>query len=88
VNRKRGRKDEHTFPTCYRANTPGDIKKLAAGAGFDIASIELVEGRPEYLRMFAVTYLCGAIYERAVNALDALRFFRVLLLAKLVKSGR
>jgi SAM-dependent methyltransferase len=85
-NRKRGRAGEDTFPTHYRANTRRDIKNLAAGAGLTIKNLSLIEGRPEYLRLSAVTYLAGAAYERLVNASSGLARFRIVLIGTLSKS--
>lgn len=87
VNRKRGRAEDDTFPTHYRANCRADVARVAAAAGFTVESIELVEGRPEYLRMFAATYLAGLAYERLVNAIPALERFRVVLIGTVRKEG-
>src|SRR5690606_33457158 len=67
VNRKRGRAEDDTFPTHYRANSRADIARVAAASGFVVENIEFIEGRPEYLRMFTATYLVGLAYERLVN---------------------
>jgi len=87
VNRKRGRSQEDTFPTRYRANSRAQIRRLADATGFRVENIELVEGRPEYLRMFPVTYAAGTLYERLVNATPWFSGLRVLLFATLIKSG-
>jgi SAM-dependent methyltransferase len=80
-NRRRGRTTGDTFPTRYLANRPRRLRELAAGAGLRVRSIELIEGRPEYLRTWAPAYLLGWLYERAVNRLPALRGFRVVMIA-------
>lgn len=85
VNRLRGREAEDTFPTRYRANCRADLERIAREAGLVVESIELVEGRPEYLRLSAPTYLAGWLYERAVNRFRALARFRVLLVVTLRK---
>ncbi len=87
VNRKRGRAEDDTFPTHYRANSRAEVARIAAAAGFTVESIELVEGRPEYLRMFAATYLACLAYERLVNALPVLERFRVVLIGTVCKEG-
>jgi hypothetical protein len=46
-----------------------------------VGRVERVEGRPEYLRMTAPTYLAGWLYERLVNVLPVLAPFRILLIA-------
>lgn len=85
INRKRGRAEEDTFPTIYRANSPGDIRRLASESGFAVEQIDLVEGRPEYLRIHPITYLAGLAYERLVNGLPFLKGFRVVLMGALRK---
>lgn len=86
VNRKRGRASEDTFPTFYRANSRTDVARLAAATGYSVDSIELIEGRPEYLRMFVFTYVAGLAYERLVNAFSALSGFRILLIGALRRN--
>lgn len=88
VNRLRGRADVDTFPTRYRANSPAAIRRLAEGAGLEVAGLELIEGRPEYLRFSAPTYLLGAVYERLVNATRLLAPLRILLVGVLRKPTR
>lgn len=86
-NRLRGRHETDTFPTRYRANSPGQIHRLAGPAGFRVRELTLVESRPEYLRISGPSYLLGWLYERLVNAAPALARFRVLLVATLQKGG-
>ncbi|GGG94298.1 MAG TPA: hypothetical protein DF715_15660 [Oceanicaulis sp.] len=86
VNRRRGRAEEDTFPTRYRANSRAQIQRLAQATGFRVERIELVEGRPEYLRMFPLTYAAGTLYERLVNATALFSRFRILLIATLLKA--
>ena len=85
VNKIRGREEVDTFPTRYRANSKGDVTRIAAQAGLQVHSIERIEGRPEYLRMTAPTYLGGLVYERLVNLTDVLAMFRILLVGAVKK---
>jgi SAM-dependent methyltransferase len=87
INRRRGRAADDTFPTRYLANTPSAIRRLAQAAGLGVEHIELIEGRPEYLRMTAPTYLLGWLYERAVNLTPALAGLRILMIVVLRKPG-
>lgn len=87
VNRLRGRAEVDTFPTQYRANTVRDVRRIAEDAGFDVAILDRIEGRPEYLRLTSATYLLGAAYERLVNASNMLAMFRILLIAELRKPA-
>lgn len=86
INHLRGRAEADTFPTLYRANTRGDVKKLAAATGFDVSFIKVLEGRPEYLRISALLYPIGLIYERLVNSSVKMEPFRVLLIGSLKKK--
>lgn len=81
------RADADTFPTQYKINTTKAIRRTALAANLGVISIELTEGRPEYLRMSALTYLCGALYERAVNHFGCLAHYRILLIATMRKSS-
>lgn len=85
VNRLRGRAEVDTFPTFYRANTPETVRDLAAPAGLVVRGVELIESRPEYLRITALSYLFGIAYERLVNRFAGLARFRILLIADLQK---
>lgn len=87
VNGRRGRDAADTYPTLYRANTVQAVRQHAAAAGLEIASLELVEGRPEYLRINGLTYLVGLAYERLVNRFHALAGFRVVLIGELRRRG-
>ena len=84
-NKLRGRATRDTFPTCYRANTRAAVERIAQSVGLAVDSMQLVEGRPEYLRAMPVAYLLGWAYERAVNRIRVLERFRILLIATLRK---
>jgi len=85
VNRLRGRDETDTFPTHYLCNSPTQVKRIAASAGLKVETVELIEGRPEYLRLFALTYFVGLAYERIVNALPFLARFRILMVVTATK---
>ena len=87
INRLRGRAAVDTFPTLYRANTPAKLRSIAAAAGLDLEVVALHEGRPEYLRMTAATYVLGWLYERTVSLIPGLHRFRVSLMVRLRKPG-
>jgi SAM-dependent methyltransferase len=82
-NRLRGRAVEDTFPTLYRANSRRDLRRIALGAGLEVIKADLLEARPEYLRMSAITYMGGIIYERLVNTTEWTDFLRILLIVHL-----
>ena len=82
-NARRGRRAEDVFPTVYRANTPEDVARAAAAAGLEVDAVELVEGRPEYMRISPLTYVFGLAWERTVNATARLQRFRIVLMVRL-----
>jgi 2-polyprenyl-3-methyl-5-hydroxy-6-metoxy-1,4-benzoquinol methylase len=84
-NRMRGRDSHDTFPTRYRANSRGQLRSLASAAGYEVKSLRLIEGRPEYLRFTSATYVCGWLYERCVNSTSLLQAMRILLIGDLQK---
>jgi SAM-dependent methyltransferase len=86
VNSLRGREPEDTFPTRYLANRPSVLRRMGEGAGFAEVVIQMVEGRPEYLRWNAACYLAGICYERLVNSLAPLETLRVVLIAEFAKG--
>lgn len=86
-NRLRGRDVEDTFPTFYRANTPAALARHAVAAGLRLREVHLLEGRPEYLRLFWLTYLAGWMYERLVNTVPGMESFRVVLIGVLEKPA-
>jgi len=87
-NKIRHRDEDDTFPTYYKANSEKQIKRLANSAGFSIKSLEIIEGRPEYLRITWPTYLLGTLYERIVNSTSLMRHFRAVMLVCLYKDKR
>lgn len=86
INKVRGRSAEHTFPTVYKCNTPGAVRRLSKQTGFLVKEIALVEGRPEYLRFMAPLYLLGCLYERCVNNVPGFSRFRGVLYFTLVRQ--
>jgi len=85
VNRLRGRDSEDTFPTLYRVNSKRSVGRLSTETGFSSCKVSLIEGRPEYLRMYSLTYVFGYIYERFVNSSNIFQNFRILLIAVMQK---
>ncbi len=81
-NAARGRQEKDTFPTRYRANTPRDLKHIAAQSDLEMLSCMMVEGRPEYLRRWWAAYLLGTGYEMMVNSTSLLERFRVVLIGE------
>lgn len=86
-NRLRGREVIDTFPTQYRSNTAADVHAIARASGLQVRQIDFIEGRPEYLRIFALTYAVGWLYERFVNTLPGLTGLRCVMVFELERPA-
>ena len=62
-----GRAEEKTFPTLYRANTLGTIRRLARDAGLHVEVLRLCRQHPHYLRRNLAIYLLGVTFEQLVQ---------------------
>jgi ubiquinone/menaquinone biosynthesis C-methylase UbiE len=69
-NKLRGRSEVDTFKTLYNFNSKSQQKKIIDAARLETIEINFYESRPEYLRLNALTYLAGIIYERTINFLN------------------
>ena len=77
INERRGRAAEDTFPTFYRMNTRGSQRRIFESAGFETATLTMLETQPNYLKFSTPTFLAGVAYERVVNASALFSAFRV-----------
>ena len=82
-NARRGRVQEDTFPTRYRANDRKRLRQLAADAGFRVTALELIEPKPDYLSFHPFAYRAGIVYERVVNRSPRLVDLRCVIVADL-----
>ncbi len=81
INRRRGVEEGNVFPTLYRANTAGKLRRLLEGAGLTVERIDRFESEPEYLAFHPLAYALGVGYERLVNRVEALAPLRVAIVA-------
>lgn len=86
-NSLRGRDSEDTFPTCYLVNCEKDFNCICTISDLKVVSVNLYEDRPEYLRVFVLTYIFGIIYQRIVSSFDFLKNFRILMIGVAQKPG-
>jgi|SRR5579872_2149469 len=89
ANRLRGLdKDAHDpYPTFYRANSRGRLKKLCRLAGLGKPTFTMVEPEPSYGRAHALLFYPMMIYERVMNMSDAFSGFRVTILLAVRKAA-
>jgi len=62
-----GRAEEDTFPTFYRANSRGRIRKLARVAKLRIQQLTMPREHPHYLQFNALAYALGTCYEKVLE---------------------
>ncbi len=82
-NERRGRVEEDTFPTRYRANDRRTLRKMAAGSGFSVVAFEMIEPKPAYLFFHPFAYRAGIAYERLVDSSPRLADLRCVIVADL-----
>ena len=82
-----GRAEEDTFPTAYKTNTPGDVRRLAAGAGLQVEAFEYLSQYPNYLMFNGLLFLLGTGFEKLISRFEVLRFLRGWVMVTLVKRG-
>jgi SAM-dependent methyltransferase len=80
-NRRRGVEERDVFPTLYRANTAGGLRRLLEGAGLTVERLDRFETEPEYLAFHPLSYALGVGYERLVNRVGMLAPLRVAIIA-------
>ena len=80
-NRRRGVEERDVFPTLYRANTAGRLRRLLEGAGLTVERLDRFETEPEYLAFHPLSYAMGVGYERLVNRVGLLAPLRVAIIA-------
>jgi SAM-dependent methyltransferase len=68
------------YPTWFRSNTRGKLRRLCGMAGLEMPSITMVEPEPSYGRAHALLFYPMMAYERIVNMSNALSGFRVTML--------
>lgn len=60
---QKNRREEDIFPTLYRCNTAGRLRRALADAGFD-AVVYGHESEPAYLDFSKIAYRLGALYQK------------------------
>ena len=54
---------EHAYPTRYRCNTRGALRRLMRRHGMD-GTVLVMEGEPAYLKFSTLAYALGVLYQR------------------------
>ncbi len=72
--------DHDPWPTWYRANTRGTLRRLCAKAGFSGVEFRMIEPEPAYTAGHAALFWPMMAYERLVNSAPLLEEFRITLI--------
>lgn len=75
------------YPTFYRMNSRGSIRRAASEARLEVEQLRLIEKEPWYGRSSRILFLAFVLYERIVNSHQLLAGFRVNLLGVLRKRS-
>ena len=74
------------FPTRYRMNTAGSMRRLAREAGLVVDDLRMIEKEPSYGMVAAPLFLAGVAWERTVNAIGALACVRAAIFVVMRKG--
>ena len=87
VRMAEGREEEDTFPTEYKTNTRGAVRRLSADAGLAVESFEYLSQYPNYLMFNGALFFIGMCFEKLIARFDALRGLRGWILVTLRKPA-
>ena len=82
-----GREEEDTFPTEYKTNTRGAVRRLGAGAGLDVEAFDYLSQYPNYLMFNGALFFIGMCFEKLIARYHALRALRGWILVTLRKPA-
>lgn len=80
-----GRAEQDTFPTAYKTNSPGAVRRLADASGLRVESFEYLSQYPNYLMFNGLLFLAGTAFEKVISRVHALRFLRGWIMVTLVR---
>lgn len=76
VAKTQGRAEADVFPTQYKTNTFGAVKKWAGQTGFEIVSFDYLGQYPAYFMFNGLLFLLATGYEKLIQKVEVLRFLR------------
>ena len=86
VNLTEGRDAMDTFPTFYRANSGGQLRKLAGTTGFEIQQLDYLDQSPYAFRFFLPLYFLAYLYHKVVRSISRIHFLSGWILCILKKQ--
>jgi len=86
VAKTQGRAEADVFPTQYKTNTVGAVRKWAMRTGFEVVSFDYLGQYPAYFMFNGLLFLLATGYEKLIQKVEALRFLRGWILVVLRKN--
>lgn len=86
VSKVEGRAEEDTFPTFFRANTHGAVKRLARETGFQVESFRYLGQYPSYLLFNSVLFLLGTAYQKTIERFRVTQPLQGWIMAELLRQ--
>jgi SAM-dependent methyltransferase len=83
-----GNEEEDVFPTFYRANTRGKLRKIATAAGLELVSVETFCQYPVYLMFSPLLFRLGVAYEKWIAKHESLAGLRGWILTVMRKPTK
>jgi len=81
-------RSEDTYPSYYRANSAGDLTRLAKAAGLDPICIEYFLYHPLYCMFSTLVYRSAVAVERTILKMEAFAFLRHQIFCQLKKPEK
>jgi len=86
VAKTQGRAEADVFPTQYKTNTFGAVRRWAMRTGFEVVSFDYLGQYPAYFMFNGLFFLLATGYEKLIQKVEALRFLRGWILVVLRKN--
>ncbi len=88
VRMTEGRSETDTFPTFYKSNREGSIRRLGQRAGLRVCEMKYLGQYPSYLMFNCILFGMGALYDKLVSSTELLRKLRGWILCVMTKTAR
>jgi SAM-dependent methyltransferase len=88
VGKMEGRDEEDVFPTHFKTNTLGAVKRWSYEAGFEIESFQYLGQYPAYFLFNGFLFILATGYEKLIARFELLRFLRGWIFVTLRKPER
>ena len=87
VAKMEGRDEEDVFPTYFKTNTFGAVKRWCHESGFELESFQYVGQYPAYFLFNGFLFVMATGYEKLISRFEWLRFLRGWIFVTLRKRG-